>query len=84
MEPGMITTAQRAQALAESMDCLTEDDLCALYDVEPSTAEAWRKRRKGPPYIRAGNAVLYPRSGVKADLDARVRSQDNLPAKELL
>lgn len=47
--------------LASSLDCLTESELCALGNLKPSTAEAWRKRGTGPEYVRFGNSFLYPR-----------------------
>ena len=65
----------RAQSLAETLDCLTEEDLCVLYNIQPSTAENWRKRGKGPSYILAGNRYLYPRANVAADLQARLRTR---------
>lgn len=82
MQPN--TDTQRAQALAQSLDCLTEQDLCVLYGITPGTAEAWRKRRKGPSYILAGNAYLYPRTSVADDLKARVRDRIEPPAKVML
>jgi hypothetical protein len=78
------TSASRVQALAQSLDCLTEQDLCALYGITEGTAEAWRKRRKGPAYILAGNSYLYPRTSVAADLQARVRQPVEVPVKALL
>lgn len=80
----MPAAPNRAQALAQSLDCLTEQDLCALYGITPATAEAWRKRRKGPSYILAGNNYLYPRSSVAADLQTRVRERAEAPGKALL
>jgi hypothetical protein len=74
----------RAQTLAQSLDCLTEQDLCALYGITQSTAEAWRKRRKGPAYILAGTRYLYPRASVAADLQTRVRERVETPARGLL
>lgn len=76
--------AKRAQALAETLDCLTEEDLCALYDIKPTTAENWRKRGKGPTYILAGNRYLYPKSSVAADLQSRTRKRPEASAKEAL
>lgn len=68
-------TPERAHALAESLDYLTEQDLCALCRITPSTAESWRKRRKGPAYVVAGNSVLYPRVKVREFLDSQVRER---------
>jgi hypothetical protein len=73
-------STERAQALAESLDYLTEQDLCALCSITPLTAEAWRKRRTGPAYTLAGNRVLYPRERVREFLDSRIREQSR-PSK---
>lgn len=74
----------RAQVLAQSLDCLTEQDLCVLYGITPNTAESWRKRGRGPSYILAGNRYLYPRTSVAADLQTRVRERVETPAKGML
>ena len=86
MQPDTITQpgATRAQALARSLDCLTEQDLCVLYGITQNTAEAWRKRRKGHAYILAGNNYLYKRASVAADLQARERERTDTPAKGLI
>lgn len=47
---------------------------CALCSGRPRAS--WRKRRKGPPYIRVGNAYLYPLAGLREYLHARVRADD--------
>ena len=60
-------------ALAQSLDCLAEPDFCLLADITPSTAESWRKRRKGPAYILIGNRYLYPRAEVAKHLQTLVR-----------
>lgn len=75
MHPTLQPEAGRARVLAESLDCLTEQDVCELYDIELSTAENWRKRGKGPEYILAGNRYLYPRAAVAADLESRTRKR---------
>lgn len=67
--------SQRAQVLAEALDYLTEQDLCALCSITPATAEAWRKRKRGPAYALVGNRVLYPKSSVRAFLDSQIRDQ---------
>jgi hypothetical protein len=66
---------EHLRALAESLDCVLEEDLCALYKIKHSTAEAWGKRAIGPAYVIAGNARLYPRDAIKADLKARQRER---------
>lgn len=73
----------RAQALAQSLDYLTEKDLCSLCGITVVTAEAWRKRHKGPRYAIAGNSILYPREAVREFLDSQVRARAS-SAKDLL
>lgn len=75
---------ERAQELARSLDCLTERDLCDLCQITPLTADAWRRRRKGPAYTRVGNSVLYPRASVKAFIESHVREQGDVGAKAVL
>lgn len=76
--------AHRVSALAESLDCLSEEDLCTLYGIAPATAKAWRKRGVGPGYILAGTRYLYPRDSIAADLKARARLRSHGTAKDQL
>ncbi len=64
----------RLQSLADSLDCLTEEDLQLFAAITPGTAEAWRKRHKGPAFIRIGNRVLYPRKAVADHLATLTRA----------
>ena len=79
----MNAAPSRLQLLAESLACMIEEDLALLADITPSTAEAWRKHRKGPAFIRIGNRVLYPIKGVADYLSTLTRAV-NFPAKDLL
>jgi len=74
----------RVRALAESVDCITEDDLARLGGVTLGTVEAWRKRGEGPPYIVFGNTILYPRPGLREHLGSRVRERRRVPVKAIL
>lgn len=58
----------RLQTLVDSLECVTEADLCLLADAKQSTLDAWRKRGTGPAYVRIGNRVLYPRQAVAEHL----------------
>ncbi len=75
-----------ASELAKELDCWTETELALLTQCTCTTLENWRKRSKGPGYIRAGNSVLYRRSDValwlKRAEDRKARRDFN--AKELL
>lgn len=55
--------------IAKEMGFLLEEDFRLLAGVTESTAEAWRKRGSGPPYVRMGNRVFYPLSGLKRHLE---------------
>lgn len=74
----------RAQDLAQALDCLTEEDLCALCNIAPSTAEAWRKRHTGPAYALVGNRVLYPKQKVAEFLERQTRERREVPARSML
>jgi hypothetical protein len=77
-------TADRVANLAQSLDCMTEDDLIALADITPITAEAWRKRGKGPAYVLIGNRYLYPRTAVAQFVQDNVRERRPVTAKAVL
>lgn len=74
----------RLRAIADSLDCLLDEDLQALGGVEPGTTEAWRKRGKGPPYLIFGNRALYPKKPVAAFLQTLVRERTRAPVKDVL
>ena len=71
-------TQDRARDLADRLDCLLEEDFQLLAEITPGTAEAWRKRRQGPEYIRIGNRVLYPRKAVAKHLESLTRERPAL------
>lgn len=73
----------RLRALADDLDCLIEEDFMLLAGVSLATAEAWRKRKKGPAHIRIGNRVLYPKGAV-ADHLRSLAQQTPTTAKALL
>nr|WP_297350210.1 hypothetical protein [uncultured Caldimonas sp.] len=75
---------ERVAALAQSLDCFTEDDFILLAKITPGTASAWRKRGKGPAYVLMGNAFLYPRDAVREFISHCVRAPKKAPAKDLL
>ena len=74
----------RVRLLAESLDCLPEEDLCILANITPGTAEAWRKRGKGPAVLLFGKRYLYPRSAVAQYLQAQVRERTPRAVAEAL
>jgi hypothetical protein len=74
----------RLRDLADSLDCLTEQDFMMLTETTPGTLQAWRKRGKGPDYILAGNRYLYPRQAVAAFLVSSTRQRTSTLGKDLL
>lgn len=79
-----LPAGSRLQALADSLGCMLQADLCDLAGVKDSTAEAWAKRGEGPPYAILGNRRLYPREGVRKFLQHRLRERSNVPVGSLL
>lgn len=74
---------ERIRGMADSLDCLLEDDFRMLAGATQSTVEAWRKRGLGPAYIRLGNRVLYPRDAVAEHLKSLIRER-NAPRSAFL
>lgn len=56
---GYMTQAELAKELGRSLKTLTR----------------WRTMKKGPPFIRMGPDILYPREGVKRWLEGLARKQ---------
>lgn len=46
---------------------LSVDDLMARWrgQVKATTLATWRSRKLGPPYVKVGGRVLYPKAGVE-------------------
>ena len=74
----------RIRDIAQSVDCLTEPDLCLLAGITSTTAENWRKRGKGPAYVLIGNRYLYPRQAVVEFVASNLRERHAVPAKAVL
>ena len=84
MQTPPLDTSARAD-LARAVGCITEQEFCELLKIAQPTAETWRKRGKGPSFVRAGNAVLYPVDSVAAFIKAKARKPaGNVPAKSVL
>lgn len=80
----MRTTDIQANALAASVECMTEAELQLLAAVTPGTLESWRKRGQGPAYVRFGTRYLYPRAGVRAFIAERAKAPVTVPARTQL
>jgi hypothetical protein len=74
----------RVQELAERLDCVIEEDLALLADVDVATVRAWRHRGKGPKFYKLGSRALYPTTGLAEWLVGRVREPSVIDAKGLL
>lgn len=75
----------RISTLAIALDVIAEADLCALAGITPATAEAWRKRQRGPAYVLLGRKYYYPRQAVAEYLQSLLRDRrPTLSAKDLL
>lgn len=58
-------------APAEPSRYLDEKQLCAELDISSVTATKWRRNAEGPPFIRVGRLIRYPREAVEAWLASR-------------
>lgn len=50
---------------------LDEKQLCAELDISSVTATKWRRNTEGPPFVRVGRLIRYPRESVDAWLASR-------------
>lgn len=76
--------ADRLRDLAQTLDCLTEGDLCLLANVTASTCDNWRRRGAGPSYILIGNRYLYPRKAVAEHMQGLLRERGGVSGKAVL
>ncbi len=74
----------RLRTLADSLNCLTEQDFMLLTGTTGNTVESWRKRGKGPDYILAGNRFFYPRHSVSNYMESCTRQRTQTLGKDLL
>jgi hypothetical protein len=51
-------------------DHYTEAEFSEISGVARRTLQLWRQRRYGPPFVKLGRTVLYPRAGWRAWLEA--------------
>ena len=50
---------------------LDEKQLCAELAISPVTTTRWRRTGEGPPFVRVGRLIRYPRSALEAWIAAR-------------
>lgn len=60
---------------------LTTDQVADLLGLSPDTVLGWRKRRRGPPFVRlANNAVRYPEGALHRWAAQRLVELEPAPA----
>lgn len=64
---------------AEPSKYLDEKQLCAELDISSVTATKWRRNAEGPPFIRVGRLIRYPREAVEAWLASRTVGTPRAP-----
>lgn len=74
-EPETPPDLGRLRALADSLDCLLEEDLQLLTSTSAATTKGWANRGDGPAYCMLGNRRLYPRQAVSEWMMTRVRER---------
>lgn len=79
-QPNPSSDLARLRALAQSINCILEEDLNLLTKTAPGTTESWRKRGRGPAYALVGNQVLYPIPAVADFVKANMRERVSAPA----
>lgn len=68
-------TRSTLRELAHSLDCLIPDEVQTLTGWSSGTLEAYRKRGKGPAFIKSGKHYLYPRSAIAAFMADNTRER---------
>lgn len=71
--PGVVERAGRKL----SDDYLTTQDVQDELHVGGSTLRGWRMRGYGPPWIRIGDLIRYPKSALEAWLAANTQRERN-------
>jgi len=74
----------RSAAYTTDIDLLlTETEAATLLNVSTRTLQAWRIRKCGPAYIRAGRAIRYRRRDLLAWMDANtIRRGESVAQRE--
>ncbi len=72
--------AEQVQRLIDEADCVEERVVSELAGRKLSTLADWRKRDVGPPWVRCGGRVLYPRAALLAWMLKRQRGEKAVAA----
>ena len=78
-EAPMPVAVMRLAAPGEPSKYLDEKQLCAELDISSVTATKWRRNAEGPPFIRVGRLIRYPREAVEAWLASRTVGIPRVP-----
>ncbi len=64
---------------------MTEDQFLLLARITRLTAATWRKRGRGPGFVRVGTRILYPMRLVQRFIETAARERDeNTAARDAL
>ncbi len=77
-------TLQRLRELADSLDCLLDEDLQLLTRTSAATTKGWAGRGDGPAYCLIGNRRLYPRQAVSEWMMSRIRERKPADTRGML
>ncbi len=55
-------------------DALLTEEAAPLVGKSPSTLKRWRMRPGGPPYLKVGGCILYPRGELMKWLAGRLQT----------
>lgn len=74
---GIVGLEKTAVANRMRANLLTEQEFAAMLEISMHTAESWRKKRRGPPFIRLGQGVYYRIKDIMAWADENVQDPDS-------
>lgn len=80
----MNDTTSRASDVARELGYMTEAELIEITGWSKATTAAKRYRREGPPFVRMGNVIYYPKQGVATFMANRVQQPREQRAEALL
>lgn len=61
---------------------LTPDELSAVLSIKPKTLVAWRKKNRGPRWLKVGRRVRYAPSDVNAWLKLNRKGHEPSPTSD--
>lgn len=73
---GVVGLEKTAVANRMRANLLTEQEFAAMLEISMHTAESWRKKHRGPPFVRLGQGVYYRIKDIMAWADGNVQDPD--------